>query len=241
MRASKRRRNAPRDADHLVLQVVSRPAVPTDIKFDIASVVRTFDFSGADWGTCLARAALGNATLIECGLTPRLMAGGLLYRVGPHRRRDAIRFCLPDNRGGYLAPMDGASYMIGHVWNEVGGEIADFSAGDWQAETDRMYASGTNLDDLKLGPVEWSLSSPEFIWQPTGSLKAGWRSCGEPALGQIWYGPWSSHIMPNFSAYDQVVDHALPIIADRLDELRLRERVVDLLRPSIGGTILTET
>jgi hypothetical protein len=121
MRASKCRRNAPRDADHLVLQVVSRPAVPTDIKFDIASVVRTFDFSGADWGTCFARAALGNATLVECGLTPRLMAGGLLYRVGPHGRRDTIRFCLPDNRGGYLAPMDGASYMIGHVWNEVGG------------------------------------------------------------------------------------------------------------------------
>jgi hypothetical protein len=47
--------------------------------------------------------------------------------------------------------------------------------------------------------------------------------------------------MPNFSAYDQVVDHALPIIADRPDELRLRERVVDLLRPSIGGAILTKT
>ena len=95
--------------------------------------------------------------------------------------------------------MDSTSYLIGHVWNEISGEIADFSAGDWQAETDRMYASETNLDDLKLGPVEWSLSPPEFIWQPTGSLKAGWRSSGEPALGQIWYGPWSSHVMPDFA------------------------------------------
>ena len=227
MRASKRRRNARPDADHSVFQVVSRPAVPTDIKIDIAHVVRTFEFCGADWGTCLARAALGNATLIECGLTPRLVAGGMLYRVGPHRRRDTIRFCLPDNRGGYLAPMDSASYLIGHVWNEIGGEIADFSAGDWQAETDRMYASETNLDDLKLGPVEWSLSPPEFIWQPTEPLKAGWRSSGEPALGQIWYGPWFSHAMPDFAAYDQVVDLAMPIIADLVDELRLRERVAD--------------
>jgi hypothetical protein len=67
MRASKRMRNARPDEDHSVLQVVSRSVVPTDIKFDIARVVRTFDFSGADWGTCLARAALGNATLIKCG------------------------------------------------------------------------------------------------------------------------------------------------------------------------------
>ena len=101
------------------LKVVSCPVVPNDIKFDIASVVRTFEFGGMDWGTCLARAAVGNTTLIECGLTPRLVAGGMLYRVGPHRRRDTIRFCLPDNRGGYLAPMDSASYLIGHVWNET--------------------------------------------------------------------------------------------------------------------------
>jgi hypothetical protein len=33
--------------------------------------------------------------------------------------------------------------------------------------------------------------------------------------------------MPDFDAYDHVVDHALPIIADRVDELRLRERVAD--------------
>jgi hypothetical protein len=110
----------------------------------------------------------------------------------------------PDNRGGYLAPMDSASYMIGHVWNEIGGEVADFSAGDWPSETDRMHASGTNLDDLRLGPFAWHVSPPEFIWQTTESLKAGWRSSGEPALGQIWYGPWSSHAAPDFRAFDQV-------------------------------------
>ena len=67
MRASKRRRNALPDADQSVLQVVSRPAASTDIKIDIAHVVRLFEFCGTDWGTCLARAAVGNATLTECG------------------------------------------------------------------------------------------------------------------------------------------------------------------------------
>ena len=155
MKASRRMRNAPPDAVVPATETgsLSYLAVPIDIRIDIAHVVRTFEFTGTDSGTCLARAALGNATLIECGLTPRLVAGGMLYRVGPHRRRDTIRFCLPDNRGGYLALMDSTSYLIGHVWNEIGGEIGDFSAGDWQAEMDRMYASETNLDDLRLG---WS-------------------------------------------------------------------------------------
>ena len=48
MRASKRLRNVRSDADHSVLQVISRPVVPADIKIDIARVVRTFEFSGAD-------------------------------------------------------------------------------------------------------------------------------------------------------------------------------------------------
>jgi hypothetical protein len=238
MRASKRSRNA-RTADLTsAVEPVSTayPVFPTGIKIDIAHVVRTFEFSGADWGTCLARAAVGNATLIECGLTPRLLAGGMLYRVGPRRRRDTIRFCLPDNRGGYLDPMDNTSYLIGHVWNEVSGEIADFSADDWQVETDRMYASETNLDDLKLGPVEWSLSPPEFIWQPIESLKAGWRPCGEPALGQIWYGPWFSHAMPDFRAFDQVIVNAAPIIADLVDAVRLRERVADYLHHGMSSS-----
>jgi hypothetical protein len=204
------------------------PVIPTEIKIDIAHVVRTFEFGATDWGTCLARAALGNATLVACGLTPRLVAGGMLYTVGPHRRRDTIRFCLPNNRGGYL-PMNSTGYLIGHVWSEISGEIADFSAGDWPAETDRMYASGTNLYDLRLGPIEWHVSPPGFIWQSTESLKAGWRSYGEPALGRIWYGPWSSPAMPDFAAYDQVVDFAIPVIADLVYGLRLRERIADYL------------
>ncbi len=42
---------------------------------------------------------------------------------------DTLRFCLPDNRGGYLNTGNDA-YLIGHVSVEVGDEIADFSVGD---------------------------------------------------------------------------------------------------------------
>ena len=91
------------------------------------------------------------------------------------------------------------------------------------------------LDDLKLGPVEWSLSPPEFIWQPTGSLKAGWRSREEPAMGQIWYGPWASHVMPDFGELTIGCNPALPIIADLVDEFRLRERVADHLNHNVDG------
>ena len=49
--------------------------------------------------------------------------------VGRTGRRDTLRFCLPDNRGGYLHTGNDA-HLIGHVWVEVGDEIADFSVGD---------------------------------------------------------------------------------------------------------------
>jgi hypothetical protein len=103
--------------------------MPDDLKIDIAHVVRTFCLTGVDAGTFLARAAIGHAVLHACGLPARLVPGGMLYRCGPHRRRDTLRFCLPDNRGGYLHTGNDA-HLIGHVWVEVGDEIADFSVGD---------------------------------------------------------------------------------------------------------------
>jgi hypothetical protein len=35
--------------------------------------------------------------------------------------------------------------------------------------------------------------------------------------------------MPDFAAYDQVVDFAIPVIADLVYGLRLRERIADYL------------
>jgi hypothetical protein len=143
MRASKRNRNrrgvvGPSDVPVKRAAPHSFPVMPDDLKIDIAHVVRTFCFTGVDAGTCLARAAIGHAVLHACGLPARLIPGGMLYRCGPHRRRDILRFCLSDNRGGYLHTGNDA-YLIGHVWVEVGDEIADFSVGDWQAEADLIY------------------------------------------------------------------------------------------------------
>jgi hypothetical protein len=45
----------------------------TNLKIDIAHVVRTFCFTGVDAGACLARAAIGHAVLHACGLPARLI------------------------------------------------------------------------------------------------------------------------------------------------------------------------
>jgi hypothetical protein len=233
MRASKRSRNRrgvglPLDVPVKRAAPDSFPVMPDDLKIDIARVVRTFCFTGVDAGTCLARAAIGHAVLHACGLPARLIPGGMLYRCGPHRRRDTLRFCLPDNRGGYLHTGNDA-YLIGHVWVEVGDEIADFSVGDWQAEADLIYENTVDPADRALGPIEWWVSPPQFIWQSAASLKTGWRAYGEPMIGQSWYGAWSPCRMPDFASFDLVVSDAAPLIALLVGELHLRERIADHL------------
>ena len=152
----------------------------------------------------------------------------MLYRCGPHRRRDTPRFCLPDNRGGYLHTGNDA-YLIGHVWGEVGDEIADFSIGDWQTEAGLIYENTVDPADRALGPIERWVSPPQFIWQSVASLKAGWRSYGEPMIGQAWYGAWSHCRMPDLASFDHVIGDAAPLIALLVGELRLRERIADHL------------
>ena len=70
------------------------------------------------------------------------------------RRRDTLRFLMPGNYGGYLHTGNDA-YLLGHVWVEVGDEIADFSVGDWQPETDVIYQNTVDPADRALGPIEW--------------------------------------------------------------------------------------
>ena len=130
----------------------------------------------------------------------------------------------PTKRGGYLHTGNDA-YLIGHVWVEVGDEIADFSVGDWQAEADLIYENTVDPADRALGPIEWWVSPPQFVWQSAASLKTGWRSYGEPMIGQSWYGAWSPCRMPDFASFDLVVSDAAPLIALLVDELHLRERV----------------
>lgn len=173
MKPSKRSRNAhlyqwqaksqPQTTPHLV--------IPIDIKLDIANVVKTFEFSGWEvGGCCVPRAVIGSAVLHACGLPSRMVVGAMLYRAGLHRRRDTIRFCLPDNRGGYFG-----GYMIGHAWSEVGDDLIDFSTSDWPDEAERMYEITDDPEDLALGPVEWLNFPPQFIWESSASLKSCWR------------------------------------------------------------------
>ena len=70
---------------------------------------------------------------------------------------------------------------------------------------------------------------PQFIWQSAASLKTGWRSYGEPMIGQSWYGAWSHCRMPDFASFDHVIGDASPLIALLVGELHLRERIADHL------------
>ena len=108
-------------------------------------------------------------------------------------------------------------------------EIADFSVGDWRAEADLIYENTVDTADRALGPIEWWVSPPPFIWQSAASLKTAWRSYGEPMIGQSWYGAWSHCRMPDFASFDHVVSDAAPLIALLVGELHLRERIADHL------------
>ena len=57
------------------------------------------------------------------------------------------------------------------------------------------------------------------------SLKTGWRSYGEPMIGQSWYGAWSHCRMPDITSFDLIVSDSAPLIALLVGELHLRERV----------------
>jgi hypothetical protein len=225
MRSSKRGRNAP---NHILTSGPEIAPLPLDIKKSIAQIVRLFELTLTEsGGSCLARAAIGHAVLECCGIASQLVAGSMLYRCGPHRYRDTLRFCLPDNRGGYF---DG--YLTGHVWNAVGDEIADFSAGDWRSEADDLYATATDDADLALGPVEWHVSPPDFIWEPASSLMSAWKPSGQPTIGDIWYGPWGTARLPDYHAYDPIVESALSTIRSAVAKFHVQERLAEICHRS---------
>jgi hypothetical protein len=192
------------------------------IKTDIAGIVGMFWFAEVPAGNCVPRACVGKAVLAACGIQSRLVAGSMLLRAGPLPVRDTLRFALPNNRGGFYQGV-----VIGHVWNECEHDLIDFSAGDWEAEAALMYATATDPADLALGPLDWQVEVPAFIWQAAGPLKAAWREQGEPAVGGLWYGGWSGRIEPTYSDFDPIVRDAKPHIAEKIAELRLRERIAD--------------
>jgi hypothetical protein len=209
MRASSRSRNRrgvgpPLD---IPLKETAPDSFPVlaDLKIDIVHVVRTFRFTGVDAGTCLARAAIGHAVLHACGLPARLIPG---------RTGDTIRFgsaCLT-----IAAAISTRTTMLA---------LSAMSG----SKSDLIYENTVDPADRALGPIEWWVPPPQFIWQRAASLKTAWRSYGEPMIGQSWYGAWSHCRMPDFASFDQVVGDASPLIARLVGELHLRARIADHL------------
>jgi hypothetical protein len=195
--------------------------ITQELRHDIADIVRLFEFRGGlPGGNCIPRAVIGHAVMRECGLESHLVAGALLYRVGKHRQRDTLRFCLENNLGGY----NDDRQLVGHVWNEYSDQLIDFSSGDWCAEAEQMYATMDQPAERALGPVEWVVPVPDFIWEPAASLKAAWQRRGQPRLGEMWYGGWVGRC-PDYASFDGVVANAMPDIRRNVALLRVRARI----------------
>jgi len=209
MRASRRGRNA--------VRVPEQRLIPDDVKIDIAGIVRRFDFDLPGQGDCVWRARMGLLVLNECGIDAEIKAGAMLVRVGPHRKRDTVRYALHNNLGGYY---DG--WLVGHAWNQVGDELVDFSVADWNEDVDPVGPSD------RLGPPEWHINLPPFIWQPEKSLPR-WRSSGEPNLGHVWYGPWGDRNPPPTATVTgkpwEMLEPYLGVIKDMVSEFEIRKRL----------------
>jgi hypothetical protein len=160
---------------------------------------------------------VGLAVLDECGIEAAVKAGAMLYRVGSHRKRDTLKYALPNNFGGYY---DG--WLVGHAWNQVGDEIVDFSAGDWAEDVEPVGP------DDGLGPIQWELDPPDFIWQPAKTLPR-WRSSGVPNLGDVWYGPWGDPRPPPTTTLAEddrrILEQHREIIEEMVAESEIRKRL----------------
>jgi hypothetical protein len=121
--------------------------IPDDLKADIAQSVRNIEFSGADGGTCFFRAALGMDFLRRLGIPCGIALGGMVYRAGPDPQRDVVSYCGLGNLGQTIP---GTDFWLGHYWVQSGGDVVDFSVGDWRE---------TPPDD-DLGPIQWTVDRP---------------------------------------------------------------------------------
>ena len=154
--------------------------LPTDIKEDIYKVVSGVEFTGLDGGTCMWRNGVGYIALRSLGFETTFRIGGCLYRAGPNEVKDTISFCGPTNCGQFYNDV-----FLGHAWLEADEELIDFSCGDWKSEL-AEYDNATAV----MGPLQWQVDPPSLIWCYKDTLSP-WRATGSPALGDVWYGPWT--------------------------------------------------
>jgi hypothetical protein len=155
---------------------------------DIAACVRSVDFV-SDGGTCAMRAVTGQKVLAMLGVKSRLVFGAMLYRAGPDELVDTVAFCGPDNRALRLDHK-----VLGHYWLEAGGDLIDFTVGDWR-EQDHLTGGDPVYDAVNgvpLPPTRWTTTVPDFWWRPSAELTAPWRenkplALETPPLGVAWY------------------------------------------------------
>jgi hypothetical protein len=176
--------------------------IPTDIKVDIARCVRSVSWPSCGQDCC-GRAGLGAWTLYQLGLDSAITFGSLIYRAGLDPSRDVCAFGDASNTGRVSE-----NYFLGHVWIEMGGEIIDFTSGDW----DTIKATDADFYPTGLGEVVWSAPPPEFIWANAALLKRDWKPIGAPDPGQCWYGPFEGEA----PTLDDTLAAILPLAQDHL-------------------------
>jgi len=145
----------------------------------VAAAVRSvIVLSHTGGGKCAFRALIGKVALGHLGVDARIEMGSALYRAGPDPVLDTVGFCGAGNRAtipnGY------------HMWLEVGGDIVDFSCGDWYVQN-VVVPENDLLTGQFARPIQWDIKPPSYVWRPARELTNPWRPDGEPELGIMWY------------------------------------------------------
>jgi hypothetical protein len=130
---------------------------------------------GREDGFCIAQSIVGGYVLHRLGIPSVIRFGSLLYRVGPDRQRDVLRFCSFNNAGAYRK----GSYLY-HSWLCAGGCLIDFSTGGFQVAALRARPN-----------LQWAIPKPPTHWiKSEVAVTQAWQPHGAPSLGEVWYGPF---------------------------------------------------
>jgi hypothetical protein len=194
------------------------PANNPYVRAGIARIVEAIDFDrsvefGAG-GLCLFRSLVALEAMRFCRIDATLYVGSLLYRVGPDPRRDVVAFCGPGNAGFSLP--DGSKVF--HTWLGVGDDLVDFSVGDWP-RLDTLGGEIRVFGAPPLGPIQWTITPPQYWWRPSIEMMRPWRSVGTPALGEAWYGPYDGDVRQVQDMLQRVREDTLPKITTAVDQV----------------------
>ena len=219
---------------HTKRRLAACAALPDDIKADIAASARSLNMTnGRVGGMCFWRTLVGYYALSLLRIETRISLGGLVYRVGPDERRDVIAFCGPGNVGIATDIGIRAHYFL----TTGGGEIVDFSVGDWKRDDERWRVIVKDYgDDSYLGPIQWAIDPPAFHWDDANKFR---RPAGStlytPELGQAWYTGFRGDRSGVFEAIkedmDTYRDLITGVLAAQFEARDLIERVRQAISP----------